>query len=83
MRAESLANDFFKNILKLYSNRPTVEAVKIGKNLLFDFAHLIGIEDAENFHRKMKLKDPGSKLSAGPVHFAYTGWAFVDILPET
>ncbi len=83
MRAESLANDFFKNILKLYSNRPTVEAVKIGKNLLFDFAHLIGIEDAENFHRKMKLKDPVSKLSAGPVHFAYTGWAFVDILPES
>jgi two-component sensor histidine kinase len=29
----------------------------------------------------MKLKDPISKLSAGPVHFAYTGWAFVDILP--
>src|SRR6202008_3222330 len=24
-----------------------------------------------------------SKLSAGPVHFAYTGWAFVDILPES
>ncbi len=83
MRAESLANDFFKNILKLYSNRPTVEAVKIGKNLLFDFAHLIGVEDAENFHRKMKLKDPVSKLSAGPIHFAYTGWAFVDILPES
>ena len=54
MRAESLANDFFKNILKLYSNRPASEAVKIGKNLLFDFAHLIGAEDAENFHRKMK-----------------------------
>jgi len=31
----------------------------------------------------MKLKDPISKLSAGPVHFAYTGWAFVDILPES
>ena len=31
----------------------------------------------------MKLKDPISKLSAGPIHFAYTGWAFVDILPES
>jgi two-component sensor histidine kinase/predicted hydrocarbon binding protein len=83
LRAESLANDFFKNILKLYSDRPTAEAIKIGRNLLFDLAHLIGIEDAENFHRKMKLKDPLSKLSAGPIHFAYTGWAFVDLLPES
>lgn len=83
MRAESLANDFFKNILKLYSDRPTPEAMRIGRNLLFDLAHLIGIEDAENFHRKMKLTDPISKLSAGPIHFAYTGWAFVDILPES
>jgi two-component sensor histidine kinase len=31
----------------------------------------------------MNLTDPLSKLSAGPVHFAYTGWAFVDILPES
>ena len=83
MRAESLANDFFKNILNLYSDRPKQEAIRIGRNLLFDFAHLIGIEDAKNFHRKMKLKDPISKLSAGPVHFAYTGWAFVDILPDS
>lgn len=83
MRAESLANDFFKNILNLYSDRPKQEAIKIGRNLLFDFAHLIGIEDAKNFHKKMKLKDPISKMSAGPIHFAYTGWAFVDILPES
>lgn len=83
MRAESLANDFFKNILNLYSDRPKDEAVKIGRNLLFDFAHLIGIEDGKNFHKQMKLKDPISKLSAGPIHFAYTGWAFVDILPES
>ncbi|MES2763251.1 MAG: histidine kinase dimerization/phosphoacceptor domain -containing protein [Bacteroidota bacterium] len=83
MRAESLANDFLNNIIKLYSDRPTPEAVKIGRNLLFDFAHLIGIEDGKNFHKKMKLKDPLSKMSAGPIHFAYTGWSFVDILPES
>ncbi|MDO9001746.1 MAG: histidine kinase dimerization/phosphoacceptor domain -containing protein [Bacteroidota bacterium] len=83
MRAESLANDFFKNIIKLYADRPLPEAVKIGRNLLFDMAHLIGIQDAKNFHDKMKLKDPISKLSAGPVHFAYMGWAFVDILKES
>ncbi len=83
MRAESLANDFFKNIIKLYADRPLPEAIKIGRNLLFDMAHLIGMEDAKNFHSKMKLKDPISKMAAGPVHFAYTGWAFVDILEES
>jgi len=83
MRAESLATDFFENIIHLYGDRPKEEAIKIGRNLLFDLAHLIGIEDARNFQTKMKLKDPISKLSAGPVHFAYTGWAYVDILPES
>jgi two-component sensor histidine kinase/predicted hydrocarbon binding protein len=83
MRAEALSSDFLKNIIKLYADRPTPEAIRIGSNLLFDMAHLIGIEDARNFHSKMKLKDPISKLSAGPIHFAYTGWAFVDILPES
>lgn len=83
MRAESLANDFFKNIIKLYADRPLPEAIKIGRNLLFDMAHLIGIEDAKNFHKKMKVKDPIAKLSSGPIHFAYTGWAFVEILDDS
>lgn len=82
LRAESLSSDFLKNIIKLYADRPLPEAIRIGRNLLFDLAHLIGIEDARNFHKKMKLKDPISKLSAGPVHFAFTGWAKVEILED-
>jgi signal transduction histidine kinase len=31
----------------------------------------------------MGLEDPIARLSAGPVHFAHTGWAFVDISPES
>jgi len=27
--------------------------------------------------------DPVDKLSAGPIHFSYSGWAFVKILPES
>jgi hypothetical protein len=27
--------------------------------------------------------DPIEKLSTGPVHFAYSGWAFVDIYPSS
>lgn len=83
LRASSLSVDFLQAIRNLYADRPKEEAIEIGRNFLFDIAHLLGMEDAKNFHRKMKLKDPLSKLSAGPVHFAYTGWAFVDILPES
>lgn len=81
LRASALSYEFLKSIKNLYKDRGEEEAMNIGKNILFDVAHVLGNEDALNFHRKLKVKDPISKLSAGPVHFAYTGWAFVDILP--
>lgn len=83
VRASALSHEFLNTIKHLYKDRGEEEAFNIGKNILFDVAHVLGLEDARNFHKKMKLKDPISKLSAGPVHFAYTGWAFVDILPES
>lgn len=83
VRASALSHEFLNSIKHLYSDRGEEEALNIGKNILFDMAHVLGLEDARNFHKKMKLKDPISRLSAGPVHFAYTGWAFVDILPES
>jgi two-component sensor histidine kinase/predicted hydrocarbon binding protein len=81
VRASALSYDFLNSFKELYKERGEDEAINIGKNILFDIAHVIGLEDARNFHKKMKLKDPISKLSAGPIHFAYSGWAFVDILP--
>ena len=81
IRASALSHEFLNSIKDLYKDRGEEEALSIGKNILFDMSHVLGLEDARNFHKKMKLKDPLSKLSAGPVHFAYTGWAFVDILP--
>lgn len=83
VRASALSHEFLNSIMDLYSDRGEEEALNIGKNILFDMAHVIGLEDAANLHEKMKLKNPISKMSAGPVHFAYTGWAFVDILPES
>jgi two-component sensor histidine kinase len=81
IRASALSHEFLNSIKQLYKDRGEEEAFSIGKNLLFDLSHVLGLEDARSFHQKMKLKDPISKLSAGPVHFAYAGWAFVDILP--
>lgn len=83
VRASTLSKDFLQSVLGLYADRGEEEAMTIGKNLLFDVSHVLGINDARNFHHKMNLTDPLAKLSAGPIHFAYSGWAFVDILPES
>lgn len=42
-----------------------------------------GTQDAEFFIEKLKLEKGPEALSAGPVHFAFVGWASVDIFPES
>ncbi len=79
LRASALSIEFLEGIMKYYRDRGEKEAMAIGKNILFDLAHLIGVEDAANFKRLMSLKNPMDLLSAGPIHFAYTGWAQVQI----
>jgi two-component sensor histidine kinase/predicted hydrocarbon binding protein len=83
VRASALSLEFLNSISHFYRDRGAEEALHIGKNILFDLAHMLGMEDARSFHKKMGLNDPMSKLSAGPVHFAYSGWAFVNILEES
>ena len=83
VRASAMSHDFLATIQQLYADRGEEEAMLIGKNFLFDIAHVIGVNDARKFHAEMNLNDPIAKLAAGPVHFAYSGWAFVDILPQS
>ena len=83
MRSAAISYEFLDVFKELYSNRSEEDAIRIGNNFLFDIAHVLGKEDAKAFHAEMKVKDPVQKLSAGPVHFAYTGWANVEILPES
>ncbi len=82
-RSASLSFEFLDVFKELYSNRPEEEAIRIGNNFLFDIGNVLGKKDAKAFHKKMKLKDAVQKLSAGPVHFAYTGWANVEIHPDS
>lgn len=83
IRAASMSVDFFETVKNLYKDTGEEEAVNVARNILFDIAHAIGKADAKNFHKKMGLEDPIEKLSAGPVHFSHSGWAFVDIFPES
>jgi signal transduction histidine kinase/CheY-like chemotaxis protein/predicted hydrocarbon binding protein len=79
VRAASLSVEFFALVEKLFGEGREVEARDFARNILFDLAHAIGKSDAKNFHERMGLSDPVARLSAGPVHFSFSGWAFVDI----
>jgi PAS domain S-box-containing protein len=83
VRAASMSIDFFESIKNLYRDQGEEEAFNVARQLLFDIAHAIGRQDAKSFHKKMKLEDPVERLSAGPIHFSYSGWAFVDIFAES
>ncbi len=83
IRAASMSSEFFEIITNLYGGLGNDEAVSVARNLLFDIAKTIGKVDARNFHKKMGLKEPIEKLSAGPIYFAHMGWAYVDISPES
>jgi diguanylate cyclase (GGDEF)-like protein/PAS domain S-box-containing protein len=83
VRAASMSVEFFDLVMSLYRDRGVDEARNVAANLLFDVAHAIGKADARTFHDRMQVTDPVEKLSAGPIHFSYAGWAFVKIFPES
>ncbi len=83
LRAASMSVEFVELVMSLYQDKGPAEARSVANNLLFDLAHAIGKADARRFHEKMGVTDPIERLSAGPVHFAFSGWAYVHILPES
>lgn len=83
VRASAMSIEFFKTVEYLYKDSGKEESASVARRILFDIAHSLGKTDARNFAERMNIKDPIAKLSAGPIHFAYAGWAFVDIFPES
>jgi two-component sensor histidine kinase/predicted hydrocarbon binding protein len=83
LRSSSMSYEFIDFIKERYPDHTEQEAISIGHNFMHDNAKVIGKKDALAFHPKLDLMDPIDKLSAGPVHFAFTGWANVEIFPES
>jgi len=83
VRAAAMSVEFFGEVMRLYEDQGEEQASAVARSLLFDVAHALGKSDARNFHARMNLTDPIERLSAGPIHFAYAGWAFVDISAES
>lgn len=83
VRAASLSVEFFDVVASLFGERGESEAQSVANNLLFDLAHTIGKADATSFHERLGVVDPIDRLAAGPIHFAFAGWATVQLLPES
>ncbi len=83
VRASSLSVEFLDLVKELYKKHQKEEALRVARGMLFDLAHALGRSDARKFYKEMGLNDPLKKLSAGPIHFAYTGWGLVSIAPDS
>ncbi len=83
VRAASMSVEFVDLVLSLYRDQDPDQARSVANNLLFDLAHALGKADAKAFHARMGVTDPIERLSAGPIHFSFAGWAYVKILPES
>ncbi|MFZ5893725.1 MAG: ATP-binding protein [Myxococcota bacterium] len=81
VRAASMSVEFYDMVRSFYGEE--AEARAVAHALLFDVAHAMGLSDAKAFSERMQVSDPIARLSAGPVHFAYAGWAFVDISEQS
>lgn len=72
VRAKSLTTGFLETMRDLIGEH---EALKFW----YRMARVIGRDDARAFCDVRKVTDSLARLSTGPVHFAYTGWARVEI----
>jgi predicted hydrocarbon binding protein len=75
-QARGLALAFRDTISQIYGDKGT-------EQILYKFGHSLGAQEARDFIERFKLKDPMDKVAAGPIYFAYTGWAFVELLPSS
>jgi two-component system, sensor histidine kinase and response regulator len=83
VRAASLSVRFFELVRELYGAGRMDEADEFARNILFDLAHGIGKADAQEYARQSGVEDPIARLSAGPVYFAFCGWARVELDPAS
>ena len=81
VNADSMSVGFHKHFAAMFPRLDPGVASHAAFAALYDVAFNTGRNDARIFHRSTGVTDPIAKLSAGPVHFSFTGWARVHIWP--
>lgn len=82
VRAASVSLRFIELFREVLGSLLDEEATEnAAREVLYDLAHAIGRADARAI--LVGVKERERRLSFGPVHFAFTGWARVRLLPES
>jgi predicted hydrocarbon binding protein len=76
MRGESL-------YLALYQALSAAFGGDSAREFLYSTAREIGKSDSRAFSARLDDDDGLARLASGPIHFAYCGWAFVEILDDS
>ena len=76
VRCESLYLDWLSALEESFGD-------EVAREFIYNTARSIGRSDARAFAKRLGLTDPLAKLSCGPCHFAYAGWALVEILADS
>lgn len=82
-RGKSLALDFLNMVRSSFSFESEEQSLEFSQNFLYDLGYAVGKADAEHFLKSTNINDDVAKNNAGLVHIAYTGMAFVNLLPES
>lgn len=77
--ADSMSVGFTERFASLFPRLSPGVARSAARKALYDVAFSAGRNDATAFHRTTMVADPIERLSTGPVHFSFTGWARVHI----
>jgi two-component system cell cycle sensor histidine kinase/response regulator CckA len=83
IRAESLSARFFEFVHAMYPALDDVDAFHSAGAVLYDLAMAMGRADAGALARRLGITDRMARLACGPVVFARSGWASVQISPES
>ena len=76
VRAESLYLSWFDALSDAFGE-------EAAREFIYNSAREIGRNDSRRFSERLGLTDGLDRLSSGPVHFVYAGWALVDILDDS
>ena len=76
LRAESLYLTWFDAMAETFGE-------DVARDFIYSTARAIGRSDSASFSERLGVTDGVERLSAGPIHFAHAGWAFVDILGDS
>lgn len=76
MRCQSLFVAWFDALAETFGEG-------VAREFIYNTAREIGRSDSAEFSRRLQIESGVERLSAGPVHFAHAGWAFVEILADS